>query len=123
MRERMVPVWQNNDQRDILWAGIYGSVARNHAHEESDIDVCIVLKEHCGSGEPVDLEERLAEACGCEVSLLCICQGPDWAWGHVRLEALLSSHTVYGNRRDVEHLRQEAMIFLNDGLTRLDFYI
>jgi hypothetical protein len=51
---------------------------------------------------------------------MCIWQGPDWAWGHVRLEALLSSRSVYGNRRDVEHLRQEAMAYLNDGLKRLD---
>jgi hypothetical protein len=51
---------------------------------------------------------------------MCIWQGPDWAWGHVRIEALLSSRTVYGNRADVEHLRRDAMTILDDGLTTLD---
>ena len=51
---------------------------------------------------------------------MCIWQGPDWAWGHVRLEALLSSRSVYGNRAAVEHLRREAVGYLNDGLKRLN---
>ncbi|OBZ68748.1 hypothetical protein A0H81_11302 [Grifola frondosa] len=121
MRKRMAPIWQKEEyQEDILWAGIFGSVARNRAHEGSDVDILIVLKEHERSGEPIDLRENLAEVCGREISLMCIWQGPDWAWGHVRLEALLSSRTVYGNRGDVEHLRREAMTYLNDGLKRLD---
>ncbi|KAM6504170.1 hypothetical protein JOM56_001113 [Amanita muscaria] len=120
VQERTAPVWQNEDyQADILWAGVFGSVARNRAHEKSDVDFLIVLKEHERSGEPIDLRENLAEACGREISLMCIWQGPRWAWGHVRLEALLSSRTIYGNRNDVEHLRREAMDYLNDGLQRL----
>lgn len=51
---------------------------------------------------------------------MCIWQGPDWAWGHVRIEALLSSRTVYGNRVDVEHLRHDAMTILDNGLATLD---
>lgn len=47
-----------------------------------------------------------------------IWQGPDWAWGHVRLEALLSSRTIYGNRGDIEHLRRKALAYLDDGLAR-----
>lgn len=62
---------------------------------------------------------NLTKACGHDVSLPCIWQGPQWAWGHVRLEALLSSRTVYGNRSDVEHLRQEAMTYLDEGQQRL----
>jgi len=62
----------------------------------------------------------LAEACGRDISLMCIWQGPDWAWGHVRVEALLSSRTVYGNRADVEHLRQDAVEILDDGLKKFD---
>ncbi|KZT12667.1 uncharacterized protein LAESUDRAFT_640432 [Laetiporus sulphureus 93-53] len=121
MRERMAPVWKDeNYKRDILWAGIFGSVARNRAHKESDVDVLIVLKEHEHSGEPIDLRENLAEACARDISLMCIWQGPDWAWGHVRVEALLSSRTIYGNRRDVEHLRLEATSILKYGMKRLD---
>ncbi|KXN84527.1 hypothetical protein AN958_07174 [Leucoagaricus sp. SymC.cos] len=121
MRRRMLPIWQEADYaRDILWAGIFGSVARNRAHTTSDVDILVVLKEHERSGEPLDLRENLAEACGREISLMLIWQGPDWAWGHVRLEALLSSRTVYGNRQDVEHLRLEAVSFLEEGLKKLD---
>jgi hypothetical protein len=47
-------------------------------------------------------------------------QGPDWAWGHVRVEALLSSRTVYENRADIEHLRREAVNYLDKGAIRLD---
>lgn len=49
-----------------------------------------------------------------------IWQGPDRAWGHVRLEALLSSRTIYGNSKDVEHLHREALVFLKEGLKRLN---
>lgn len=110
---------QEEYHREILWAGIFGSVSRNRAHEESDVDILIVLK-HGRTGEPVDLRERLAEVCGREISLLCIWQGPKWAWGVVRVEALLSSRTVYGNRGDIEHLRLDGMTILNDGLQRFD---
>jgi hypothetical protein len=114
---------------------MFGSVARSRSHAESDVDVLIVLKEHERDGEPIDLRDTnpllcpycsrhllvdLAEACGRDISLMCIWQGPDWAWGHVRIEALLSSRTVYGDRRDVEHLRQESMTYLHDGIKRLD---
>ena len=51
---------------------------------------------------------------------MCIWQGQDWAWGHVRIEAPFSSGTVYGNRADVEHLRRDVMTILEDGLTTLD---
>lgn len=54
-------------------------------------------KENERSGEPIDLRDLRRR----ETPLMCIWQGPDWAWGHVRLEALLSSRSVYGNRRDV----------------------
>jgi predicted nucleotidyltransferase len=58
MRQRMLPIWQKaNYTRDILWAGVFGSVARNRAHAASDVDILIVLKEHERSGEPVDLRE------------------------------------------------------------------
>jgi hypothetical protein len=51
---------------------------------------------------------------------MCVWQGPDWAWGHVQIEALLSCRTVLGKHQDVEHLCQEAMTTLEDGLTRLN---
>ena len=60
----------------------------------------------------------LMEACRREISLLCIWQGRDWAWGNVRVEALLASRTIYGDRRDVEHLRTDGKEFLQEGLDK-----
>ncbi|KAF9447086.1 hypothetical protein P691DRAFT_761074 [Macrolepiota fuliginosa MF-IS2] len=101
MRRRTSAIWKAGYARDILWAGIFGSVARNRARETSDVDFLIVLEEHIHSAEPIDFRERLAEVCGRDISLMCIWRGPDWAWGHVRVEALLSSRTVYGSRQTI----------------------
>ena len=59
MRKCMAPIWQNKDyQEDILWAGVFGSVARNRAHKGSDVDILIVLKVHERSGEPIAVCRR-----------------------------------------------------------------
>jgi hypothetical protein len=50
---------------------------------------------------------------------MCIWRGPDWAWGHVRVEALLASRTVYGDLSDVEDLRRDAQVILQEGLASL----
>jgi predicted nucleotidyltransferase len=51
-------VWEDEEYKhDILWAGIFGSVARNCVKENSDVNVLIVLKEHEHSGEPIDLHK------------------------------------------------------------------
>lgn len=41
-------------------------------------------------------------------------------WGHVRVEALLSARTVYGDRKDVEHLRKEGLQTLLEARDRYD---
>ncbi len=57
MQKLLAPVWQEEEyQRDILWAGIFGSVSRNCAKVKSNVDILIVLKQGC-TGEPVDLRE------------------------------------------------------------------
>ena len=57
----MVSVWQEDEyQKDILRAGISGSVSPNRTKEESVVDIVIVLKNHMRSGfEPAaaDLDE------------------------------------------------------------------
>ncbi len=59
MREVMVPVWQEvNYQRDILWAGVFGSVSRNCAKVRSNVDILIVMKQGCPY-EPFDLRESM----------------------------------------------------------------
>lgn len=51
-----------------------------------------------------------------DVSYLPIWRAPtlgSWMWGHVRVEALLSSRTVCGDRKDVENLKQEGLDMLS----------
>ncbi|OBZ75036.1 hypothetical protein A0H81_05457 [Grifola frondosa] len=118
MRQRMERVWLESPgcEEYVQWAGIFGSIARGRAREGSDVDVLVVFKDHIRSGQPVNLHEDLISACGRDVSLMCIWRGPDWAWGHVRVEALLASRTVYGSRSDVEDLRRDAQKLLQEGL-------
>jgi len=122
MRQRMKRVWLESDRTEefVLWAGIFGSVARGRAHAESDIDVVVVMKEDKRSGQPVDLYEDLKAACGRDVSLLCIWQGPEWAWGHVHVEALLAGRTVYGKRSEVEHLINDAQSMFRESIATLE---
>jgi predicted nucleotidyltransferase len=59
MRNRMIPLWEEQEfQQDILWAGIFGSVARNRAHSKSDVDIVCVFKDHLRCSEPVYLRDR-----------------------------------------------------------------
>jgi hypothetical protein len=50
---------------------------------------------------------------------MCIWRGPTWAWGHVRVEALLAGRTVFGDSSGIEDLRCDARAILQDGLTTL----
>lgn len=57
MRTRLMPIWQKEDNQScILGAGIFGSVGRGRAHQQSDVDVVLVMKENV-TGEPVELEQ------------------------------------------------------------------
>lgn len=59
MRQRMERVWlESSDcQEYVQWAGIFGSIARGRARNESDVDVLVVFKDHIRCGEPIDLHE------------------------------------------------------------------
>jgi predicted nucleotidyltransferase len=59
MRQRMERVWfESHDcQEYVQWAGIFGSIARDRAEDESDVDVLVVFKDHIRSGEPIDLHK------------------------------------------------------------------
>jgi predicted nucleotidyltransferase len=56
----MAPVWQEY-KRHIPWAGIFGSVSRNRAKEESNVNVLIVLKQdrHLWLIREADLRESV----------------------------------------------------------------
>jgi predicted nucleotidyltransferase len=58
-KKRMAHIWEEEEFKEyVLWAGIFGSVARDRAHSESDVDIVCVFKDNLRSGEPVDLRER-----------------------------------------------------------------
>lgn len=143
MRVRLQPVWESEDNKSyIAWAGIFGSVGRGRAHTDSDVDVVLVMKEGL-TGEPPWLEDGdyfipfycwtqlmntllcvldLKEACGRDVSYIPIWREPKypWMWGHVRIEALLSSRTVYGDPKDVEYLKREGLEKLDQAAITYD---
>ena len=61
MKKRMAHIWEEEEFKEYvlnLWAGIFGSVACDRAHSESDVDIVCVFKDNLRSGEPVDLRER-----------------------------------------------------------------
>ncbi|KAE9388476.1 hypothetical protein BT96DRAFT_968085 [Gymnopus androsaceus JB14] len=111
MYTRLLPVWEREENREMVsWAGIFGSVGRGRAHKDSDVDIVLVMKEGA-SGEPIELEQDLKAACGRDVSYLVISRNPEdgsWMWGHVPDEALLSARTVFGDPKDIAHLKQEG---------------
>lgn len=144
IRSRLQPVWEKEENRSmIMWAGIFGSVGRGRAQQHSDVDIVLVMKKGV-SGEPVELEEGekkhlhyadsspqtiislfsdLKGACARDVSYIPIWRHPDgetWMWGHVRVEALLSGRTVYGDREDVKDMRQEGIDVLERAKERYD---
>lgn len=112
-------------------------MARNRAHVESDVDILIVLKEHECSGEPIHLREseltfryswillsnsspELAEACGHEISLMCI-----YRIGREAMSVLKPSfHAVHFTeivRILNTFVRKQSVNYLDDGgLKRLD---
>jgi predicted nucleotidyltransferase len=59
----------NAEKFGIQAIGIFGSVARNEHHADSDLDVFVDLK----NPEPfvmVDIQEALERVCGCKVDLV-----------------------------------------------------
>jgi predicted nucleotidyltransferase len=55
----MERVWLESHgcQELVQWAGIFGSIARGRAGNQSDVDVLVVMKDHNRSGQPIDLHE------------------------------------------------------------------
>ncbi|KAG6907820.1 hypothetical protein DXG01_007256 [Tephrocybe rancida] len=136
MKEQTAPVWKKFE-KDVQWAGIFGSVSRARVRADSDVDFLVVLKKHLQEEEPLYLREGvqfrfhallvipkfwvdLADACGRAIDLVIIWQGPSWAWGNLRIEALLTARTVYGSSEDIAHYHRDALGFLDSGLERFE---
>ncbi|KAG6865476.1 hypothetical protein C0991_002303 [Blastosporella zonata] len=114
MKEQTAPVWKKFE-KDVLWAGIFGSVSRARVRADSDVDFLVVLKKHLRTEEPLDLREGAYFVQSVtHLQLL----GSKWAWGNIRIAALLTARTVYGKTGDIAHYRREALGFLDSGLER-----
>ncbi len=70
---------------------VFGSVARDEAREESDIDLLVQFKEPVGLLELVRLERELSELFGREVDLVTE-QGLS---PYIRNDVLSSAYTLY----------------------------
>lgn len=57
-------------QNDVVQIGVFGSVARGEAGEESDIDLLVRFSKRISLLEMVALERKLSDALGRKVDLL-----------------------------------------------------
>ena len=55
---------------DVLFAGVFGSVARGEETETSDVDVLVTLGGHPSLVDLIRLERELAEVLKCRVDLV-----------------------------------------------------
>lgn len=57
-------------QHDVSWLGVFGSVARGEATEESDVDLLVRFAKPISLLAHIAVEDRLADALGRRVDLV-----------------------------------------------------
>ena len=57
-------------QHDVSWLGVFGSVARGEATEESDVDLLVRFAKPVSLLSHITVEDRLADALGRKVDLV-----------------------------------------------------
>ncbi len=57
-------------QHDVSWLGVFGSVARGDATEESDVDLLVRFTKPISLLSHIAVEDRLADALGRKVDLV-----------------------------------------------------
>lgn len=67
IRTKIIPILERND---IAYAGIFGSVARGEARDDSDIDLMIRFRGKKSLFDLVGTEQELSEALGQKVDLV-----------------------------------------------------
>jgi predicted nucleotidyltransferase len=111
------------DFRNIRWAGVFGSFARETQTDWSDVDVVVSKKPRDSNVrvplDAVQLEDELLRVWGRKVDIIYI-TGSELR-GYVSVEALLCSRTLYGSDDDNEvlRLRNKARDILDSGLVKL----
>ena len=123
LQKAAIPVFSNPGFRNIVWAGVFGSVSRDQQIETSDVDVVIVWHpgRHHGWDPPgdyfcQDLEKELEKCWTREVDVVEI-QECGIA-RYIDAEALLCSRTLYGSgsNKHVVRARKNALEFLENGI-------
>ncbi|KAG6808693.1 hypothetical protein H0H92_003236 [Tricholoma furcatifolium] len=103
MSERTAPVWKKFE-KEVQWAGIFGSSSPQSSSEKES--------------RLIYAKVDLASACGRKIDLIIVWPGPTWAWGSLRVEAMLTARTVYGDPQDIVYYRLDALEYVNSGLER-----
>ncbi|MFH1111918.1 MAG: nucleotidyltransferase family protein [Patescibacteria group bacterium] len=66
IKQRILPILASNN---VVFAGVFGSVARGQAKAESDIDLLVRFKQVPGMFAYIGLERQLSEVLGKKVDL------------------------------------------------------
>lgn len=67
IREKLTPILQ---QYDVEYAGIFGSVARGEARQDSDVDVLVKFKNRTGLFKYMHLENEIKDTLRTDVDLV-----------------------------------------------------
>lgn len=72
-REKVVKILQDNytelSERGVKSLALFGSVARDEAQSNSDVDILVEFNRPVGLFGLIELEERLEQVLGCKVDL------------------------------------------------------
>lgn len=105
----------------ILWAGVFGSYARNRQNAKSDVDVIVYCSGTDGSplGEDIgeDLEPRLGRKTDCFTFQPAATRR---ALSFFDVETAMASQTIYGDELVVEPIRKEARRILDETIEQLE---
>ena len=110
------------DFRNVKWAGVFGSFARETQTDSSDVDVVVIQEPRDYScdipPETRHLEDALPEVWGRKVDVVHI-EGLEIR-GYVSIEALLGSRTIFGSDQgdEIVQLRAIAKGVLDSGIAK-----
>ena len=114
------PIFAHQGLSHIIWAGVFGSFARDSHTNRSDVDVIVIhdpdkkIDRQCH----IYIHDELPMVWGRKVSIVTI--EDNELRGYVSVEALLCARTIYGSDQDdgVLQLKRNAREILENGFTK-----
>ena len=112
LRASSPAVFSKQDFSHVIWAGVFGSYARETQTKSSDVDVVVIQKprdKNCYiPPDTLHLGDALPEVWGRKVDIIYIMRNELRCY--VSLEALLCSRTPYGSDQDEEVMRVRGIV-------------